>query len=111
MGLAKKFIWLANPGVTIFSISLCSCIVSSVIYNISQTFHENKEITWQQQKKIRNPGGKLGPNQVSDVGCHAGSYRPGSTLTATQGLEGDTRLRIFQSGKQTRTIIKLVGNI
>lgn len=58
------------------------------------------------QKKIRNPGGKLGPNQVSDVGCHAGSYRPDATLTTTQGLEEDIRLRIFQSGKQTRTIHK-----
>lgn len=58
------------------------------------------------QKKIRNPGGKLGPNQLSDVGCHAGSYRPDATLTTTQGLEEDIRLRTFQSGKQTRTIHK-----
>jgi len=58
------------------------------------------------QKQIRNPGGKLSPNQVSDVGCHAGSYRPGAALTTTQGLEGGTRLRIFQSGKQTRTVHK-----
>lgn len=62
------------------------------------------------QKKIRNPGGKLGPNQVSDVGCHAGSYRPDATLTTTQGLEVSIRLRIFQSGKQGQ-FIKLVGNI